>query len=167
MISIRIDDLAFVNAAALAWPVNAELHATTPLLRRLERAGGTSLASQLAPLAPLPVGSAIVSGAGELGAEFLISAVVSSDDEPVTRAGVRRALTSALQRAADWQITQLAVAPFGLGAGNLDIEESADVMIDCIVQHTARAPFPPDVTVVVESPLEEEAFVARLARGVA
>ena len=165
VISLRLDDLAFVTAEAFAWPVSAELHAPTPVLRRFELAGGPALAKQLAALAPLPVGSAVVSGAGELGAEFLISAVVSSDEEPVTRAGVRRALTSALQRAADWQITHLAIPPFGLGAGNLDIDESADIMIDSIAQHVARAPFPSAITIVLESPIEEEAFASRLARA--
>jgi O-acetyl-ADP-ribose deacetylase (regulator of RNase III) len=165
MISLRLDDLAFVSAQAFVWPVSAELHAPTPLLRRFEVAGGPSLARQLAALAPLPVGSAVVTGAGELGAEFLISAVVSSDEEPVTRAGVRRALTSALQRAADWQIDHLAVTPFGLGAGNLDIDDSAELMLDIFAQHDARAAHPTSITIVLESALEEEAFASRMARS--
>ena len=70
-------------------------------------------------------------------------------------------MTSAMQRAADWQIGHLGFAPFGLGAGNLDVDESADVMLDVLDRH--RAPHPARVTIVVESAAEEAAFAARLA----
>ncbi len=165
MIHVVIDDLAFASADALAWPVSAELRAMTPLLRRVETAGGRALAEQLRVQEPLPVGSAVVTGAGALGVELLIHAVVASDTEPVSAGGVRRALTSALQRAVDWEIAHLACAPFGLGAGNLDVEESADIMVATIRQHCARAHFPDRVTLVVETPLEEEVFSAMLARS--
>jgi hypothetical protein len=138
-IDVRVDDLVFASGDAIAWPVSAELKAVTPVLRRLEAAGGSALAAQLRAQEPLPVGSAVVTGAGDLGVELLISAVVSSDTEPVSRAGVRRALTSALQRAGDWQIEHLVCTPFGLGAGNLDIEESAEITVKVMTQHVARA----------------------------
>ncbi|MGI8498762.1 MAG: macro domain-containing protein [Gemmatimonadaceae bacterium] len=159
-----MDDPAFVAADAIAWPVNARLQPITPLLRRLERAGGPELAAQMRAADPLPVGSAIVTGAGALGVELLISAVVSSDSEPVTRESVRRATLSTLQRAADWQVAQLACVPFGLGAGNLDIEESAEVMLDVMMRQVGKSPHPGGITIVVETASEEEAFTSRLAR---
>jgi O-acetyl-ADP-ribose deacetylase len=163
-IDIRLDDLVFASGDAIAWPVSAELKAVTPLLRRLEAAGGSALAAQLRVQEPLPVGSAVVTGAGDLGVELLISAVVSSDTEPASRAGVRRAFTSALQRAGDWQIEHLVCTPFGLGAGNLDVEESAEIMVRALAEHVARARFPAKITVIVETPLEHEAFMSTLAR---
>ena len=163
-IDVRVDDLVFATGDAIAWPVSAELKAVTPLLRRLEAAGGRALAAQLRVQEPLPVGSAVVTGAGDLGVELLISAVVSSDTEPASRSGVRRAFTSALQRAGDWQVEHLVCTPFGLGAGNLDVEESAEIMVKAITEHIARARFPARITVIVETPLEHEAFVSTLAR---
>ena len=127
MIEVRTDDLAFVTADAIARPVDAELRATTPLMRRLELAGGEKLTRHLRVNEPLAVGSAVVTSAGDLGVELLIHGVVSSDVEPPTRATVRQAVSSALQRAADWQIAHLAIAPFGIGVGNLDVEDSAQV----------------------------------------
>ena len=165
-IDVRVDDLVFASGDAIAWPVSAELKAVTPLLRRLEAAGGSALAAQLRVQEPLPVGSAVVTGAGDLGVELLISAVVSSDTEPASRIGVRRAFTSALQRAGDWQIEHLVCTPFGLGAGNLDVEESAEIMVQVMTQHVMRARFPARITVVVETPLEHEVFLATLGRQV-
>ena len=164
-IEVRIEDLAFATADAIAWPVTDELRATTPLLRRLEAAGGARLRQQLTSHDALPVGSAVVTGAGDLAVELLVSAVISSATEPVTEGGVRRALLSALQRAGDWQIEHLACAPFGLGAGNLDLEESADLMAAVLASHAAQARHPSRVTIVVESPLEQEVFQSALARA--
>ena len=162
-VQIVVDDLAFVAADAVARPVTATLRATTVLLRRFELAGGAGLARQLHFAEPLPVGSAVVTGAGELEVELLVHAVVSSDEQRVTTGTVRQALASALHRAADFGVEHVAVPPFGLGAGNLDAEDSAAAMVDGIVQHLARARYPSEVVIVVESSYEAEVFAARLA----
>ena len=113
----------------------------------------------------LPVGAAVVTNSGDLPVELLIHGVVSSDDEPVSRATVRLALMSALQRAVAFQIRELAIAPFGLGAGNLDIEDSADIMIDVITSHMKRASYPSNVIIFAETELEEEVLRTRLRGG--
>ena len=166
MIEVRTDDLAFVTADAIARPVDAELRATTPLMRRLEVAGGETLARHLRVNEPLAVGSAVVTPAGALGVELLIHGVVSSDTEPVTRTSVRQAVSSALQRAADWGIEHVAIAPFGIGAGNLEIEDSADVTADALRRHLQSAKYPTTITIVVESAFEQDVF-ARMLSGVA
>jgi O-acetyl-ADP-ribose deacetylase len=163
-ISVSLDDLAFFDGEAIVRPVNATLGATTPIIRRLEEAGGATLAQQLRVQHPLAVGSAVVTAAGELPVDFLVHAVVMSDNEPVTRSGVWRATTSAMQRATDWELATVAVAPLGLGAGNLDVEDAADVMLDAIEQHLARARFPRAITIVVETPDERAVFERRLER---
>lgn len=162
MIDVRVDDLAFHEGEAIARPVNAMLGATTPVMRRLERAAGAAFADKVRLSQPLPVGAAVVTSAGDLPVELLIHGVVSSDDEPVTRATVRLALMSALQRAVAFQIRDLAIAPFGLGAGNLDIEDCAEVMADVVAEHTRRSPYPSSILIVVETGLEEQVFRARL-----
>ena len=163
-IEVRIDDLGFYEGEAIIRPVNAMLGATTPLMRRLEQAAGASYAEAARLSAPLPVGAAVVTGAGDLSVELLIHGVVSSDEEPVSRASVRKALASALHRADAFRIREVAVAPFGLGAGNLDIEDSADVMIDVIGEHMRRAAHPVAVLLVAETPLEEQMLRLRLER---
>jgi O-acetyl-ADP-ribose deacetylase (regulator of RNase III) len=162
-VRVVVDDLAFFDGAAIARPATAELGATTPLMRRLEEAGGEALRAQLHVNEPLAVGSAVVTGAGALGVDFLIHAVVASETEPVSASSVRRATVSALQRAADWQMERVAFTPFGLGAGNLDAEDSAASMVESIVRHLAHAQYPSEVVIVVETPYEAEVFSARLA----
>jgi O-acetyl-ADP-ribose deacetylase (regulator of RNase III) len=162
-LDVVVEDLAFVEAEAIARPVTAELNATTPLLRRLELAAGEALGRQLrAPAEPLEVGAAVVSGAGDLKAQLLVHAVVMSREERVSADGVRRATLAALQRAADFEIAHLALPPFGLGAGNLDAEESAAAMARALREHARRARWPRRLTFVVENEEERRAFVAAL-----
>jgi O-acetyl-ADP-ribose deacetylase (regulator of RNase III) len=164
VIEVRTDDIAFVEADAVARPVDAELRATTPLMRRLELAGGEGLARHLRVNEPLAVGSAVVTPAGALGVELLIHGVVSSDTEAVTRSSVRQALTSSLQQAAAWGIEHLAITPFGLGVGNLDIEDSADILAEALRRHRQAAKHPTTITIVVETEFEHAVF-ERLVTG--
>lgn len=166
-LSVVVDDLAFFAGDAIARPVTAEMGATTPLGRRLELTAlegerGERLATQLRTAEPLAVGSAVVTGAGALGAELLVHAVVQSVTERVTRDGVARATASALQRAAAFEVRHLALPPFGTGAGNLDPDDAAQAMVEPLVRHLSRSPFPERVTVVVESEDERQAFAARI-----
>ena len=161
-IDVRVDDLAFFEGDAIVRPVNSMLQATTPVMRRLEQAAGPAFPGLVRLQQPLPVGAAVVTGAGALPVELLVHGVVSSPDERVTRATVRLALMSALQRSVAFEIKTIAIAPFGLGAGNLDIDDSADVMIGVLTEHMRRVAFPTAVTIVVESELEEHALRTRI-----
>jgi len=163
VIRIRIDDLAFFDGEAIVRPVNEDLGATTPLLRRLELAAGTQLHNQIRLQEPLPVGAAVVTSAGELSAQLLVHAVVMSRTEPVSADTVRRALLSALQRVESWQIKEVGIPPFGLGAGNLEVDESAKIMVGVIAQHLLGAQYPETITLIAETPDEERALSAALA----
>ena len=166
MIEVRVEDLAFYAGEAIVRPATATLDATTPLLRRLEMAAGKSLRDKLTLSDPLAVGSAVVTGAGELQTKLLVHAIVSSATERVTREGVRRALRSALERVLSWQIAEIAIPPLGLGAGNLDIDESAELMADELARHLATAAFPKRVTLIAETPDEALVLEGAIARRV-
>jgi O-acetyl-ADP-ribose deacetylase (regulator of RNase III) len=161
MIEVRVEDLAFYNGDAIIRPATALLGATTPLLRRLELAGGARLREQLSLAEPLQVGSAVVTAAGDLPVDLLVHAIVSDATQRVSRDGVRRAFRSALERANAWQIARVAIPPFGLGAGNLDLETSAELMADELTRHCRAGVFPTDVTIVAET--EDEAAVLDFA----
>jgi O-acetyl-ADP-ribose deacetylase (regulator of RNase III) len=165
VIEVRVEDLAFYSGDAIVRPTTATLGATTPLLRRLELAAGRALLDQLSRAEPLAVGSAVVTGAGDLPVDLLVHAVVSSATEQVSREGVRRALRSALERVLAWQIAEVAIPPFGLGAGNLDIDESAHLMADELARHVTTSTFPTRVTLVAESPDEALALETAIARS--
>lgn len=157
-----MDDLAFFEGDAIVRPVNSMLEATTPVMRRLEKAAGPGFPALVRLQEPLPVGAAVVTGAGDLPVELLVHGVVASPEERVTRATVRLALMSAMQRSVAFEIKRVAVAPFGLGAGNLDVDTSADVMISVLTEHVRRSAFPTSVVIIVENELEEHVLRTRM-----
>lgn len=165
MIDVRVEDLAFYSGSAIIRPATATLGATTPLLRRLELAGGAKLLDLLKVAEPLPVGSAVVTGAGALPVELLVHAIVTSPTERVTRDGVRRAFRSALERADTWQLADVAIPPLGLGAGNLELEVSAELMAAELTRHRRAAEYPQRVTLVAETTDEAAALEFAMQRS--
>lgn len=150
MIRVVVDDLAFVVADAVVRPATAMLEPTTPGLRRLDQVGGTAFTEQLRTERELAVGSAVVTAGGALTAELVIHAIIRSVTEPVTRDTVRRALTAALHRAADWHLAHIALPPLGTGAGGLSLEEAAEVMSAVLAAVPGPDGFPREATIVVE-----------------
>lgn len=164
MIRTVVDDLAFVDADAVIRPTTSLLEPTSASLKRLEQVGGPSFWSQLSTQQELAVGSAIVTGAGDLAADFVVHAVICSTDQPATVHYVKQALTSALQRAADWQLARIAIPPMGTGAGNLDLETAAEAMVSILGPAMGTAIYPREVYLVVENEEDRDVFNNYLKR---
>ena len=164
MIRIVHGELGGAEIDAVLRPVTAEWTATTHAMRKLEIAAGEEPAEQWRRLGELPVGSAVITPAGDLPAQFLIHAIVRSIDEPVTSSGVRRALQNGLRRLAEWGIQRVAMAPLGTGAGNLDADEAASVMIPVLLEHMHPGGPLSEVEIYVDSEYEKDVFERQLAR---
>ncbi len=115
-------------------------------------------AAHLLDLDDAPLGSAWITPAGPLGASFLIHLVVQGRDEPVSVESVRLALTNGLRRAAAFGIESVALAPIGVGAGNLDHEQAARVTVDAIGSHLEQGQAPAVFEIFVTNDYEDEVF---------
>jgi O-acetyl-ADP-ribose deacetylase (regulator of RNase III) len=144
-----VDDIAFLAAAAVVRPATTRLDPTTAALRRLETVGGAAFTRGLQVQKELAVGAA----------------VIRSDTEPVTRDGVARAWRATLHQAQEWEFTTLTVPPIGTGAGNLSVEDAAEIMVPILKTHLGNAAFPASVSIVVETAEERDAFEAVLRRS--
>lgn len=164
MISVVVDDIAFVPTDAVLRPTTAALEPTVSFLKHLDEVAGEPFRQQISTHTELAVGSAVVTDAGDLAADMVIHAVVRSANEPVTESRVRQALVSALQRAEDWEIARITSPPIGTGAGNLPIEESARIMVDIISRAMATATYPREVCIVVNGDEEKALFDTYLKR---
>jgi O-acetyl-ADP-ribose deacetylase (regulator of RNase III) len=158
MIEVVLGDIATTHASAIMHPVSAEWDPVTPAMRRLERAAGPAVADQCNKLGPLPIGSAVITGAGEAAAEFIVHIVVRSLVEPVTEWVVQRGLQNGLRRCVEWGIETVAVPPIGTGAGNLDAEDVAQLMVPILLNHMQDAQYPSAVLLVADNDYERNAF---------
>lgn len=158
MIEVVLADIATVSATAIMRPVSAEWDAVTPAMRRLELAAGSAMVEQCARIGDLPLGSAVITGAGAAQAEFMVHVIVRSVTEPVSEYVVQRCLQNGLRRCEEWGIQSLAIPPLGTGAGNLDAEDAAGLMVPVLLDHMRNAQHPSRVLLVAETEYERDAF---------
>ena len=164
MIKIVKGELADTDAVAVLRPVSSEWDPVTPATRRLEQAAGVTVIEECQKLEELPVGSAVITHAGELRAEYMVHVIVRSVFEPVSIAVVRRALQNGLRRLTQWGIDSVAMPPLGTGAGNLDPEDSAQEMIPMLLEHMNSDDPPRRVDIVVDSDYEYDVFERELRK---
>lgn len=158
MIDVVLADIASFPATAIMHPVSAEWDPVTPAMRRLELAAGDVVQQQCEKIGELPIGSAVITAAGAAPADFLVHVIVRSVLEPVNEFAVQRGLQNGLRRCVEWGIDRIAIPPIGTGAGNLDAEDVAALMIPILLDHMHEAQYPADVVLVAESEYERAAF---------
>ncbi len=164
MIEVRIGRLEDASAEAVLCPVSSDLSPVSPTMSRFQQAAGTQVADHCRRLGDLPVGSAVITAAGDLPSRFVIHAVVRSASENASVSTVRLALTNGLRRLDEWGIESVAMTPLGMGAGNLDAEESAEVMLPLLVEHCRSSSRLASVVVVTEDEYQRAAFTASALR---
>lgn len=167
MIRIRRGRLGDATTEAVLRPVRSDLAAVTPASRQVGLEAGAAVAERLDGLGDVPVGGAVVTPGGALAAGFLIHAVVQAPDQPMTESTVRRALVNGLRRAQEWGIASLALPPLGTGAGSLEPERWAELVVGVLREHVRGGDQPRELEVVVESEYEEEIFRRRVEAATA
>jgi O-acetyl-ADP-ribose deacetylase (regulator of RNase III) len=164
VIEVVIDDLAFLAVDAIIRPSDEHLDPVTPAVSRLDGQAGARFAAQRRIQMPLDLGAAVVTGAGDLAAKFVVHAVIQSRHAGSSRESVRRALLSAWQRANDWELATIATPLVGTGAGQLSLEEAAGILSDTLHEHRAGGQFPTLVRIVLEHAADRDPVEAVLAR---
>jgi O-acetyl-ADP-ribose deacetylase (regulator of RNase III) len=164
VIRVVVADLAFIEADAVLRPADAALAPVTPAGSRLDRLAGERFAAQRRLTTTLEACAAVVTGAGDLTAPFVLHVVIRDDRTDPSRDVIRRALLSAWQRARDWELRVVAAPLVGAGAGQLTVEEAATLLAETFPAHAEGAPA--ELRIVVEREDEREtveAIVRRLA----
>lgn len=165
MIRVREGRLADSESEAVLRPVSTALEPVCHPGREVEQEAGEDVLERLRGAGEIPVGGAILTPGGDLAASFIIHVAVQSWDEPVSETGVRRALMNGLRRASEWGIETLSLPPLGAGAGNMDPEDSARLVVEVLMEHMAAQPYPREVELVAAREYEAEIFRGALERS--
>ncbi|MDX2192558.1 MAG: macro domain-containing protein [Gemmatimonadales bacterium] len=163
MISVTVDDLAFVPADAVLRAADHLLEPAGRSAARLDELGGEALRRARRVQSPLAVGSAVVTGAGDLTAPLVLHLVLRDDAQVPSRDVVRRSLVSAWHRAREWAFATVAAPPIGTGPGGLDLEDAVALLCE-----TWRAAAPDAgmaaLVLVVETVADKDAAEAVVRR---
>lgn len=167
MIEVRAGELAGVaaevGADAIVRPVTTDFSPVTPAMRRFEAEAGEAVAAQCGLLGDIPLGAAVITAAGALDADLIVHVAVRSPVDNPSRPVVRQGFTNALRRLAEWGAATVVVAPLGTGAGNLDAETAADIMMAVLAEAEAEGGLE-RVVVAVEDAYQKAAFAGAALR---
>ena len=107
----------------------------------LSRRGGPTIQREAMSLAPIAVGAAVVTNAGQLHAKRVIHAPTM--EQPGTKVGVenvRRATRAALLAAAHHNMELIAIPGMGTGLGGVDPSDAARAIVDELRAHRQAQP---------------------------
>jgi O-acetyl-ADP-ribose deacetylase (regulator of RNase III) len=157
VIRIVEGDIAALSVSAVLRPADEHLEPLGETSRQLDAGGGSTLAGLRRTQAPLEVGSAVITGGGDLPAEFVLHLVIHGEERAASRETVRRALASAWHRAEAWELKAVAAAVAGLGGQALSVDDGARLLVESFRSRPAGAALPTELQIVVRDSDERSA----------
>jgi O-acetyl-ADP-ribose deacetylase (regulator of RNase III) len=120
---------AIVNAA------NTDLVLGTGVAGAIRTKGGPGIQKECDELAPIGLGQAVATGAGDLRARYIIHAAGMGPDRK-TNAGIVETVTrNTLICAEEKRVKTIAFPAIGTGVGGMKLQTSAKIMIKCVLNY--------------------------------
>jgi O-acetyl-ADP-ribose deacetylase len=123
-------DIAALQVDAVANAANDHLWMGAGVAGALKRAGGDEIEREAVALGPIPLGSAVATGAGRLPARWVLHGAVMGQDLRTDADLVRRTTASCLRLADELGARSLALPAFGTGVGGFPLDECARIMVE-------------------------------------
>jgi O-acetyl-ADP-ribose deacetylase (regulator of RNase III) len=128
-------DLTTAQAEAIINSSNNDLVLGGGVSGAISRVAGPAVQEECHKIGTIPLGTAAVTGAGNLSAKWLIHAAVNLLGLWADAKSVRNAMRSALQKAAELGVKTVALPALGTGTGALPVARCADILIEEIQKH--------------------------------
>jgi O-acetyl-ADP-ribose deacetylase (regulator of RNase III) len=134
-IEVADTDITTLSVDAIANAANTELRHGGGVAGAIARAAGPELNAQSRERAPIGLGEAVETTAGEMPARWVIHAATMELGGPTSADIIRRATASTLARADELGARSLALVAFGTGVGGFPLEESARIEVEEVRRH--------------------------------
>jgi len=129
-ITVIQGDITKLEVDAVVNPANSMLIMGGGVAGAILRAGGREIQEEASKQAPVPVGKAVATRAGQLKAKYVVHAPTM--ERPAMQTGtqnVKLATRGALECASRLGIKSVAFPGMGTGVGGLNLEEAAEAMV--------------------------------------
>jgi O-acetyl-ADP-ribose deacetylase (regulator of RNase III) len=137
-IEIYKGDITQLELDALVNAANNRLWMGGGVAGAIKHAGGGEIEAEAVSKGPIPVGQAVVTGAGRLKAGYIIHAAVMGQDLNTDAEKIRQATRNSLFKADEMGIKSLAFPALGTGVGGFQIKECARIMIAEVLKYSAK-----------------------------
>lgn len=164
MASIEVldTDITTLEVDAIANAANTELAHGGGVAGAISRAGGPSVQAQSDRKAPIGLGEAVETEAGEMPSRWVIHAATMELGGPTSAEIIRRATASVLRRAEELGARSVALVAFGTGVGGFSLEEAAAIELEEVRRHVDHGSALERVIFAVHGERARAAFQAAL-----
>jgi O-acetyl-ADP-ribose deacetylase len=123
-------DITVLEVDAVANAANNALWMGAGVAGAIKRAGGEEIEREAVAKGPIEVGDAVVTGAGQLPARWVIHGAVMGQDLRTDEDLIRRTTSRCLGLADELGARSLALPAFGTGVGGFPLDECARIMVE-------------------------------------
>jgi O-acetyl-ADP-ribose deacetylase len=128
-------DVTRLEVDAIANAANTILRHGGGVAGAIARAGGPAVQRESDERAPLELGQAVETTAGDMPARWVIHAATMELGGPTSAEIIERATRSTLAKAEELGVRSLALVAFGTGVGGFPLQEAAGIMVGVARQH--------------------------------
>ena len=156
-------DITALEVDAIANAANTRLLHGGGVAGAIVRAGGPAVQAESDAKAPIGLGDAVETTAGDMPATWVIHAATMELGGPTSADVIRRATASTLQRADALGARSLALVAFGTGVGGFPLDEAARIEVEEVRRHLGGDSALERVVFAVHGDAARTAFEAALA----
>src|SRR5205085_2559191 len=128
-------DITALEVDAIANAANTDLAHGGGVAGAISRAGGPEVQRESDRRAPIGLGEAVETTAGDMPSRWVIHAATMRLGGPTSADIIERATRSTLAKAEELGCRSLALVAFGTGVGGFPLEEAARIMVGAAQQH--------------------------------
>ena len=128
-------DITKLEVDAIANAANTDLAHGGGVAGAISRAGGPEVQRESDAKAPIGLGEAVETTAGEMPARWVVHAATMELGGPTSEAIIRRATASTLRLADELGARSLALVAFGTGVGRFPLADAARVEVEEVRRH--------------------------------
>ena len=152
-------DVTKLEVDAIANAANTQLAHGGGVAGAISRAGGPDIQRESNECAPIGLGEAVETGAGDLPARWVIHAATMELGGPTSAEIVEQATRSTLAAAERLGCRSLALVAFGTGVGGFPLDDAARIMVGVAREHDGALE---RIVFAVHGQAAEQAFSAEL-----
>src|ERR671930_1131358 len=131
-------DVTKLEVDAVANAANTQLKHGGGVAAAISRAASPELQQESDEKAPIGLGEAVETTAGDMPARYVIHAATMELGGPTSAEIIERATRSTLDKAEELGCRSLALVAFGTGVGGFPLEEAARIMVGASKEHQGR-----------------------------
>jgi O-acetyl-ADP-ribose deacetylase len=162
-IEVQQADITKLEVDAIANAANTELIHGGGVAGAIARAGGPAVEEESDRKAPIGLGEAVETTAGDMLSKWVIHAATMTLGGPTSGEIIRKATASTLRKADELGARSLALVAFGTGVGGFPLDEAARIEIEEVRSHLAAGSNLERVVFAVHGDQANDAFARALA----